>query len=296
MVRLSRGSTRWSGVIIDAGGLILTTGRNLGAAPVADFTTVGGATGQAWVIGRDDTKDVALLQVINPSQTYPALSLATRTTVQINEELASLAFTNAPIAALDKRNSRVVGVRQDLNTGVSYIQVQAVAQAGAEGGVVVDSQGRVRGLRMTETQMVRLGLGRAGEVYVMAAGPLSSIIVPQLQTGFTSILPSDTVIVGNDPGSPPPIPATISGTVTVGGQKPATAIRLYAKVSKAGLPDLWFSREVRPEDDGAYAVAIGITVSGYVGATVQFWTNAQQAPQTALYTPGLFQSIDLVFP
>ena len=297
MVRLSRGSTRWSGVIIDASGLILTTSRNLGAAPVAEFTTVDGTTGQAWVVGRDDRNDVALLRITSPVRTYPALNLTTDTTIQIDEELATLAFSDAATGPLDKRNTRVVGVRQDLNSGVSYLQIQATVQAGAEGGVLIDSEAQIRGLRMTEAHMVNLGLGRAGEVFAMAAAALNQTFVSRLRAGYTEILPPDSsVSAGTDPGGPPPIPSTFFGSMTIGGASPSTAVRLYVQVSKAGLPDLWFSSEVKPEAGGEYLIAFGITASGYDGAMVSFWITAKKAEQTGTYSPSGFETLDLTFP
>ena len=263
---------------------------------MAEFVNVGGQSGQAWVIGRDDSRDVALLRIANPSQSYQALSLATDTTIQIDEELAVLSFPDAVALTVDKRTTRVVGVRQDLNTGFSYLQIQATPQAGAEGGVLIDSAARIRGLRMAETQMTKLGLGRASEVYAMAAAALSGTLVPQLQNGLTLILPPDSSITaGSNPGGPPPIPATYFGTVAISGEKPSTTVRLYIQVSKAGLPDLWFNNEVKPAAQGEYLIAVGITTPGYDGATIRFWAVAKQADQTAIYSPGSFQTINLTF-
>ena len=297
LVRLSRGATRWTGVIIDATGLILTTSRNLGAAPVTEFMTAGGIAGQAWVVGRDDRNDLALLRITSPVQTYTALSLATGTAIQIDEELATLAFSDSAVAPLDKQNTRVVGVRQDLNTGISYLQIQATAQAGAEGGVLIDREGRIRGLRMTETHMTNIGLGRAGEVYAMGASALSGTFLSRLMAGYTDVLPPETsVSSGTDPGGPPPIPCVFHGDLTVGGASPSTPVRLYVQISKAGLPDLWFSREVKPEAQGEYLIAVGITAPGYEGATATFWITAKRAVQTDTYTPGAQRMVNLTFP
>lgn len=297
MVRLSRGTIQWTGVIIESTGVILTTSRNLGSAPVADYVGPGGETGQAWVIGRDDTYDVALLSISKTTKSYKSISLLADSTVQIDEELANLSFSDSPSLPLDKRNTRVVGVRQNLTNGESYLQIQVGVQPGAEGGIIIDNYARIRGLRMSQKQMAKLGFGTASEVYALASASLASSIVPKLQTGFTNILPQDPGISsGSDPGGPPPIPAIFSGTISIGGEIPTTTIRLYAKISKPELPDLWFSIEVEPNATGEYVIAVGITNSSYNRSTVSFWTAPDKALETTTYNPGTFPIINLTFP
>jgi hypothetical protein len=297
MVRLSRGTIQWTGVIIESTGVILTTSRNLGSAPIADYVGPDGETGQAWVIGRDDAYDIALLGISKATKSYKSLSLSADSTVQIDEELANLSFSDSPSLPLDKRNTRVVGVRQNLKNGESYLQIQVGVQAGAEGGIIIDNYARIRGLRMSQTQMARLGFGAGSEVYALTSASLVSSVVPKLHTGFTNILPENQGLTsGSDPGGPPPIPAIFSGTLTIGGEIPAAPIRLYAKIDKAGLPDLWFSIEVEPNPAGEYVIAIGITNSSYNRSSVSFWTAPDKALETTTYNPGSFPIINLTFP
>ena len=73
-------------------------------------------------------------------------------------------------------------------------------------------------------------------------------------------------------------------------------IRLYAKISKPELPDLWFSIEVEPNATGEYVIAVGITNSSYNRSTVSFWTAPDKALETTTYNPGTFPIINLTFP
>ena len=296
MVSISRGSTQWTGMMIASSGLILTTSRNLDSAPVADFLTAEGAVGQAWVIGRDDTIDVALLEVIDPDREYATIEVASVSPPQLDEGLAALFFLATTGTTPNIRNARVIGAVQDLSTGTRYVQIQAIPETGAEGGALIDTEGRLRGLRMTEAQMLKLGLGRAGEVWAMASDVLGGVIVPRLQAGVLEILPPDaSATVGEDPGGPPPpVPAIYHGSVTIGGEVPSQSSRLYARVIKSSLPDLWFSQPL--DTTGEYIVPVGVTVTGYDNATIEFWTDAKRATQVAVYTPSLAVTLDLTFP
>lgn len=292
MVRLTVSGRQWTGVMIDPKGLILTTARNLGPAPIASFATAGGQTGQAWVLGRDDGRDVALLEVIAPTGTYAAVAVSTASAPPVDLDMVMMQYGSSG-TTLDRRVARVVGVRQDLNTGIRYIQLQALVAAGAEGGALVDNAAGLRGIRMTEEQMTTLGLGRAGEVYVMANDALNNSVLPQLRSGVLIII-SRPPPAGGEPGAPPAIPAIFSGTITLGGRPPLSETRLYARVTKAGLADIWFSAPLATT--GLYVMPLGIIESGYGGAAVEFWALAKKATQTAVYQPGAGSTLNLTFP
>ena len=181
MVKLTAGGNQWSGVMIDSAGEIITTSSDLGQAPVADFTTQGGATGQAWVIGRDDDFGMALLKVVNASQTFDTISTADSTVPQVGKQLASMYFGLA--GTLSKQNTSVVGSRQDLNTGIQFLQMRGLYIAGSQGGALVDEYGLLRGLRMEEQFMIDLGLGRTGEIYALTMDGLLNRVLPAAGVG-----------------------------------------------------------------------------------------------------------------
>lgn len=277
--------------MIAESGLILSTSRNLGGSPIVEFFTRSGSNGRAWVVGRNDDIGLALFEVIDPAQSFDFVEVAPRPVPQVGEELALLQYPSAG-TTLDRRAARVVGVRQDFNTGIFYAQLQDLSVAGAEGGALVDAAGALRGIRMGEQQMVDLGLGRLGEVYAMDVGALSTLVLPQLQTGVSIIKFSS--LGGSSPGAPPPIPAIFVGDIAIAGVPAEAGVRLYARAFKSSQPDIWFSTEIA--DTGRYVLTMSIFVSGYSNANIEFWLDAKQAPQTSLYTPGARTATDLAFP
>ena len=94
-------------------------------------------------------------------------------------------------------------------------------------------------------------------------------VIPQLKAGLVIILPPGPDDPGGqEPGSPPGIPAVFSGTVRIGGGIPTQPSRIYIRVIKTGLPDLWFSQPL--DATGLYVLPVGITTTGYGNATVEF--------------------------
>lgn len=144
---------------------------------------------------------------------------------------------------------------------------------------------------MTEAHMIRLGLGIPGQVHVMAGDAFSTIILPRLQTGILNILTKNDASQGR-PGAPPSIPAMYHGTITL-SETTSTATRMYARVTKSGFPDLWFSQPL--DGSGSFVFPIGITKPGYDNATVQFWINAEHAKELATYAGGTFVELNLTF-
>ncbi len=289
LVYLKAGGNAWNGVMV-GNGLILTTSTNLGMAPVADFKTEAGVSGQAWVVGRDDNLDLALLQVVNNNGNLPFLKVDPLSAPAVGDDLILLQFT-AGGASVDARTARVIGVRQDLSSGIQFIQVQAQSGTGAEGAVLIDQQGHLRGIRMAESHMIAIGLGQTGEVYGASAQALANLVIPRLQSGVVVVQQPGSG--SGTPNSPPPLPAIFQGNATFNGAPLASGKRVYVHLSKSGLPDLWFSDEVTTS--GKYTLVAAPFTSGYDGASVEFWVDATKATQTSTYQAGGNNALDLTF-
>ena len=161
--------------MIRSTGRILTTSGDLGASPLADFT-IGDVSGQAWVIGRDDDFDLAVLDVIDPQGPYPFVTLKSAPGHPlVNETFTLLQFSNFGSALLSLPTS-VLALRPDGN-GIQYIQLQTLPSEGSQGGALVDSQGVVRGLRMSRAQMLELFECVFGE-WAMESQALANQLVP----------------------------------------------------------------------------------------------------------------------
>ncbi len=292
MVQLSASGNRWSGVLIGETGRILTTSSNLGSAPIASLITATGATADAWIVGRDDDLDLAILEVVSPGQTYSTVNIAVGDPLQQNEELVLLQYTGTG-AVVDRKTTRVVGSRQDLFTGIQYVQVQALSAAGAEGGALIDNTGSLRGIRMSEQQMIDLVIGRPGEVWAVSAESLNNVIVPRLDSGISVInTPSSTIASG----APPPIPSIFKGTVSAGGVPAAVGNRLYARVTATSGHVAWFSELITTR--GRFVLGISISDSRFANARVEFWMSSGRSLTTSTYVQTVSRTtvLDLVIP
>ncbi len=291
VVRLVSAARQWTGVMIAESGLILTTSSNLGSAPMADFFTDSGVSGQAWVLGRDDNLDFALLQVVDAAEAFEFREVAVQIPPAVGADLALLQFPGAG-SVIDKKPTRVAGARQDFNTGLSYIQLQAIDMDGAEGAALIDNTGTLQGIRMDATQIRKLGFARPGEVYAITAESLSGVVLPRLETGVTIINkldPND----GSAPTSRPGFPAIFKGEIKFGGEPAPIGSILYARVSRAGRIDVWLSRELVVE--GRYLLPVAVAGAGYSDADVHFFLLATQADQSARFKAGSSSELNLTF-
>ena len=288
MVRLSSGEKRWSGVMIDSEGLILSTSEHLGHAPLANYVTASGRPGQAWVVGRDDGLDIALYQVIGGESNFDAIPIAEADAPPTDSGIIVLGYPAAANAPLDKREVRVLGLRTDLNSGARYLQIQSEVVTGTEGGGVFDNSGGLAGLRMTEEQLIEIGLGRPGEAYAVVASSLRDFIVPQLQGG--AMVVTATRPLGSATQFPS-FPNVFTGNVTVNGAPAqAGAFPLYARLTRQGLPDVW-ARTVIGQG-GIFQIAVSAPDS-YGGGRVEFWGDRLRAAERGVYTSGGFFLVDV---
>ncbi len=288
VAKLVAGTKTWTGLFIDAEkSRILTTSSSLGQSPLADFFTPLGSNGRAWVVGRDDDLDLALLEVISPGEQYPSFNLTATGDPALDATLVMLrqgGLTNT----VQKSSSRVIGSRQDFNTGLRYIQLQGLSSSDSDGAAVIDNMGRLRGIRMNEQHMIDIAIGRTGEIYAASVDGLINTIIPRLETGVSII---DAPLSGTSQGTPPSIPAIFKGTVKADGISVSKGQRVYAKVSKAGSEDLWFSTTI--QKTGEYLLPISISTSGYTNALVQFWVNKAPNPATSIFVAARTTTINI---
>ena len=275
--------------MIAESGLILTTSSNLGSAPMADFFTDAGVSGQAWALGRDDDLDFALLEVVDSPGAFDFREVGPQIPQPVGTELALLQFPGAG-SVIDKKTTLVAGARTDFATGLSYIQLQAVDVIGAEGAALVDRTGTLHGIRMDGAHTVKTGFARPGEVYAITSESLSRVVLPRLQTGVTIINKPD----GGDggPGARPGFPAVFKGDIRIGGEPAPIGGILYVRVSKAGRADVWEARALTVE--GRYLIPVSAPAL-YQGADVAFFFDAKKADQGASFDGGASSQLNLTF-
>ena len=277
--------------MIRSTGRILTTSGDLGASPLADFT-IGDVSGQAWVIGRDDDLDLAVLDVIDPQGPYPFVTLKSAPGHPlVNETFTLLQFSNFGSNLITFTTS-VLSLRPDRN-GIQYIQLQTLQQEGSQGGALVDSQGVVRGLRMSRAQILDLFDSTFGE-WAMESQALANQLVPRLEAGISVVnKPPPTC---DAQGPPPPRPAIIRGDITSGGVSLPVGSEVYARVRGGGAEE-WFALPDPLKTEGRYFFSIGTcTRELQSNATVEFWYGRSVAPQTTPFVLETTVSLDLAFP
>ncbi len=274
--------------MIDPAGRILTTSASLGKSPLVEFVTFGGSSGLAWADGRDDNFDLALLRVLDPPQSYDFIELSSTGPPAIGEELLLMQYISGG-RLFDKRAAFIVGARPDLNSGILYQQIFVPAVEGAQGGALVDTQAQLRGVRMSTSHLVLLGVALLEtETYLITADALRNLVLPRLEAGTIVINPAP---VGG-PSVPPPLPAIFKGNMTVNGEPGPGVGRIYGRASRAGQADVWFTQELTKA--GRYNLPADVP-AGYSNAAIDFWFDGKQAGVTRIYSPGNTYDVDLDF-
>lgn len=278
VVKLSLGENTWTGAVISESGEIITASAPLGNAPEVTFTLADGTEGAAWVTGRSDERGLALLTPIGEPRAYHSIPLSADVP-SIGDRLVLMQYDPFN-GLLDPRPVTARGFIFSL-LGYGFIQLQIGETSAFDGGALVNDQAKLQGIRMPALWLTERGVGEPRQVYAATAADLGASVIPQLRTGYTQINPPTESTTG-PAGAPPHIPLLFYGDLTVDGQPALPGTRMYAKVSKAGRPTLWFTREVT--DLGEFDFPMPLNVSTYLGATIEFWVNAEVALSTVEVT------------
>ena len=132
--------------------------------------------------------------------------------------------------------------------------------------------GEVIGIRVSKTLSNNADLAPSLGGYAIASNTFS-ILLPELQAGLFNRAPDEDT--GGSLSEIPPIPATFRGGITVDGGLAKAGSIIYAKISKAGLPDHW-SDFVLPSGS-EYVIAIAPMTSKYQDGTIEFWYENKKA-------------------
>ncbi|MEX2599739.1 MAG: serine protease, partial [Dehalococcoidia bacterium] len=295
VVQLSANGESWSGVMIGDSGVLLSSARNLGSAPVVDFTTSDGESGQAWTVGRDDDYDIVLLEVVDGEEGgWTGLDLGSGGAPDIGDALLALTSGGSSEGAVEHEEMEVSDVVLDDDTGAAYLQLAGQWQDAGAGGAVVDRSRALVGLLITRAHLEALEIGSPDEgPYALAAESMSAIY-SDLEGGRMAVAPPEVDENGEAPSDPPQFPSIFTGAVAVGGESPDEGSRVYAQVVVDGGRDQWFSQPVG--ESGSYSLAVALLDAEQDGEEVRFWMDGTSAEQTAVYDPGETQSLDITFP
>jgi len=156
-----------SGVVVTAGGLILTNNHVVSGATSISVALAGGRTLAATLVRTDATHDLAVIRV-EASDLVPA-TLGTSSTIQVGQLVLAIGsplgtFTNSVTEGVVSATGRTITV-QDEVTGAptrltDLIQTDAAINPGNSGGPLIDARGQVVAI-VTASSASAEGLGFA---------------------------------------------------------------------------------------------------------------------------------------
>jgi serine protease DegS len=134
-----------SGVIVDAGGHIITNNHVIANATSIKVQLADGRSAVAKVVGRDPDTDLALLSVELPS--LPVMSLGRSDRLQVGDEVLAIGnplglqqtVTHGIVSAIDRKQLGVA-------TFENFIQTDAAINEGNSGGALINAAGELVGI------------------------------------------------------------------------------------------------------------------------------------------------------
>lgn len=161
-----------SGIIIDAGGLILTANHVVGNARQITVTLRGGESVPASVVGADSLFDLAVIRADLRGR-FPAAALGSSSTVQVGEGLTAVG--RSPRRAAGPTSGSFLELDIEARPGVPYLRASTTVWPGDSGGALVNDRGEVVGLIVAIT--------RDGTVSLSVASDAIRTYLPDLQSG-----------------------------------------------------------------------------------------------------------------
>ena len=176
-----------SGVILSAGGLILTNNHVISGASTLQVQFNDNSIATATVVGADTTDDLAVIQAHGASGLTPA-PLGTSTGLQVGQDVVAIGsplglsatVTSGIVSALDRPvvttpdQSSTPGRAQTSGQGtvIDAIQTDAPINPGNSGGPLVDMTGKVIGINSAIASLSTASTGQAGSIGVGFAIPI----------------------------------------------------------------------------------------------------------------------------
>jgi S1-C subfamily serine protease len=265
-----RGEATGSGFVTDRDGTILTNAHVVAGAAKVTVQFADKQVRDARIVGRDDSTDLAVLDVDAPADQLSPLALGSSATVQVGDPTIAIGnpfglertLTTGVVSATKRTIRAPDGFQID-----GVIQTDAAINPGNSGGPLLDAAGRVIGIN----SQIETGGSGGGNVGIGFAVPIDTAkrIVPQLKKdgrvdrGFLGVdsitvdkslqalnLPvhSGALVQNVTPGSPADKAGIRGGDI--GAQLGDQAIRLGGDII-TGVD----GRAVRTKDDLAAAVA-----------------------------------------
>ena len=288
VVKVISGAVRISGVVLrDPASHILTASLPLGVGPLVTIETRGGQSFNGWIVGRDDTQNLALVRAIG-ADSLPGIVIGDSSSLKAGDEVLSLGYRLGDLSAV---GAPIIAQRQDFISGMRFLQLDLQPQTGTNGGPVVNRNGELVAMNVAPAFVQSLGLTVSPGGYALVSDFIQ-LALDRLGTGAIRISPRPTPTP--NPLLVPPLPATFRGTVTVEGAAPPGGTWMYARLGHPSLGDIWF--RTKTTENGTYVLTVGPLTPLYVNSPIEFYVEGIQSSQTLKFTQGDLLVLDLTFP
>jgi S1-C subfamily serine protease len=163
-----------SGFVLDEDGHVLTNAHVVDGATMVTVTLSGTETRSAKIVGKDDSTDLAVLQINPDGIDLHPLELGSSTNLAVGDPTVAIGnpfgfdrtLTTGVISALQRRITA-----PDSYTIEDVIQTDAAINPGNSGGPLIDASGRVIGIN---SQIATGGNGGTGSVGIGFAVPVDT--------------------------------------------------------------------------------------------------------------------------
>jgi S1-C subfamily serine protease len=215
-----RSAAQGSGVVIDTEGRILTNAHVIDAQDSVTVAFSDGRTARARVLGKDDSTDLALLDVDLPASALHPVPLGSSSALQVGDWVLAI---GAPFGYdLSASVGIVSGLDRQIQSPNGFtisgaVQTDAAINHGSSGGALLDDRGRLIGIT---AQIADSGVD--GNVGVGFAIPIDTAtrVVAELEKGgkvthaWLGISGADAAELAAQTGSGPDRGAVVTGIVS----------------------------------------------------------------------------------
>ena len=270
VVRVISGEVQISGVVVEPLALVLTSSRPLGDAPLVTIVSEGGESFKGWVVGRDDSQNLALFRIVDG--TLAGIRLGDSSTLDPGDKVLTLGYPASRPGQLAAIEVAVEDDRRDFTTGIRFLELNARLQTGTVGGPLVNGNAEMVAMAV-EAEFVRsFGFIALGENFALTSEFIQASL-DRLSGGVINLEPRPSPTPSA--AAPPPLPAIYRGSVTLRGTAPPEGTPLYARVINAQLGDLWTLTEVG--SGGTYTLILGTVNRLYLDDVVEFYMEGAKA-------------------
>lgn len=171
-----------SGMVIDAAGYVLTNNHVVEHAKTATVVLTDGRGFTGSTVGRDETRDLAVLRI--SAGGLPTVTLGDSSKLKVGEEVVAIGYPLGLVGSPTASKGIVSAFRY--YDGIAYIQTDAAINPGNSGGPLINMKGEVIGINSATYKYSKEGMNLA--IAIDTAKP----VIPRLIAGESILEPTPT--------------------------------------------------------------------------------------------------------